>query len=87
VLWPEEDCLFVRAFDLDAMRLDAWIVLERLMDNSPIERVQWFEFDNVPPASHFLCRIFGFPHQGFSCLSAVATNIYHDLGHGRILLI
>src|SRR5258705_7205626 len=51
--WPQKDRLPVRAFDFDAVGLDGRIVLKRVVDDAPIEGVQWFEFDHIAPTPDF----------------------------------
>jgi len=69
VLGSKEDGLFVGAFDLDAVGLDAGIIFERVVHDSPIESVHWFKFDDVPPAAHFFGGLLCFAHESLAGLA------------------
>src|SRR5882762_10988328 len=47
MLRPQQNGFLVRAFDLDAVRFDGRIVLQRVVDNAAIESVHRFEFHDV----------------------------------------
>ena len=51
---PEQDDLPVGSFDLDAMRFHRRVILERIMDDAPIEGTQRLEFNYIPPTPNFL---------------------------------
>src|SRR5436305_4060166 len=57
---PEQDHLLISAFDLDAVSLDARIVFESLVDDTAVERIERFKFDDIAPAPDFFSGFFCF---------------------------
>src|SRR5207237_8563421 len=62
------------------------VVLERLVDDAPIESVQWLQFHDIAPAPHFFGRFHGFFDERIARLGAIAADIYHHFGRRGILL-
>ena len=86
MLGSKEDGLFVGAFDLDAVGLDAGIIFERVVHDPPIESVHRFEFDDVPPAADFFGGLLGFAHESLAGLGPVAADIDRDFRRRLVLL-
>src|ERR1017187_3697547 len=71
VLWPQKNRLFLRAFDFDAVRLDAGIILERVMNDAAVKRAQRFQFHHVAPAADFFSGVLRLFDERFARLGAV----------------
>src|SRR3974390_447404 len=71
----KQDGLFVRPIDLDTVGLNARVILESLVDDAPIERVERLQLHHIPPAANLLGSLFGLLDQGLPRLSPVAADV------------
>src|SRR4051794_27277002 len=86
VPWSKQDRFFVGSFHLDAVGLDAGIILQSIMNDAAIKGVEWFQFHDVAPAANFLGGFFGLFDEGIASLGAVATDVNGDLGCRLVVL-
>jgi hypothetical protein len=85
-LWPEQYRLLLSAFDFDAVGFDGRIILKGLMNDTAIKSAERLQLDDVAPAANFFGSLFGLLDQRVASLGAIAADIHHYFGRGRILL-
>ena len=83
---PEEDGLHVGAFDLNAVSFHCGIVLERIVDDAPVEGSQWLQFQYVTPAAGFFGGLLGFSNEFLCDPRAITRHIDHDFWDLTVLL-
>lgn len=75
MLRTKENGFLVGAFDLNAVRLDGGIILQRVMYDASVKRVQWFEFHDVTPPANLLGRFLRFLDKRISLLGTVIAYV------------
>src|SRR5678815_3688416 len=80
LLWTKQNRLLLGPFDLNAVRLDPGVVFQGVVNDTPLEGVERFHFDDVAPAANFLGGFLGFFDQSIALLRAVISHVEGDLG-------
>ena len=80
------DGFFASTFHFHAVRFDRGIIFERVVDDAPVEGVQWLQLDDVAPAAHLLGGFLRFLDERVAGLGTVIPYIHHYLRDIRILL-
>jgi hypothetical protein len=86
MLRAEQNHLLVGTFDLNAVGLDARVILEGLVDDAAVEGAERLQLDDVAPAADFLGSFHGLLDEGITGLGTVAAYVHGHLRHGRVLL-
>src|SRR5687768_6769813 len=84
MFWPQENCFFVGAFNLDAVSLDGGIILESVMNDAAIKGIQGFQLHDITPAADLFSGFLGLLNEGITLLGAVIADIESYLGTLRI---
>ncbi len=83
---PEQNGLFLRALNFDAMGFDVGIVFERLMHDAPVECTQRFQLHHVTPTADFFGGVLGLFHKCVAGCRAITAHVHHCLGRVLVLL-
>lgn len=75
MLRAKKNGFLVGAFDLNTVRFNGGIILQRIVNDASIERVQWFEFHDVTPAANFFGGFLRFLDERISLLQAVIADV------------
>jgi hypothetical protein len=86
MLRAEQNHLLVGTFDLNAVGLDARVILEGLVDDAAVEGAERLQLDDVAPAADFLGSFHGLLDEGITGLGTVAAYVHGHFRHGRVLL-